>query len=222
MKGNWTCYMLAWSLAVANVVWADAQTGPYPNKPVQIITDSSAGSTPDVALRFVADGLTQVWKQQVLVNNHPGAGGSLAVRLAAAAAPDGYTLYQPVLSTFISLRPAAPNVPIHMPQDFSADRVRGGEPDVYRGLSISRHLDPAGADRACQKSSWRNHLCHDRDRTPDPSDRGPVAARSRDQAAASALYRRSVPRRHRRRNRPRCYDHRRLFRRRGSGPIGFD
>jgi len=31
-----------------------------------------------VALRFVADGLTQVWKQQVLVNNHPGAGGSLA------------------------------------------------------------------------------------------------------------------------------------------------
>ncbi|HKQ87489.1 MAG TPA: tripartite tricarboxylate transporter substrate-binding protein, partial [Candidatus Acidoferrales bacterium] len=90
MKGNWTCYMLAWLLAVANVAWADAQTGPYPNKPVQIITDSSAGSTPDVALRFVADGLTQVWKQQVLVNNHPGAGGSLAVRLAAAAAPDGY------------------------------------------------------------------------------------------------------------------------------------
>jgi tripartite-type tricarboxylate transporter receptor subunit TctC len=69
MKGNWTCYMLAWLLAVASV--ADAQTGPYPNKPVQIITDSSAGSTPDVALRFVADGLTQVWKQQVLVNNHP-------------------------------------------------------------------------------------------------------------------------------------------------------
>jgi tripartite-type tricarboxylate transporter receptor subunit TctC len=58
------------------------------------------------------------WKQQVLVNNHPGAGGSLAERLAAAAAPDGYTLYQPVLSTFVSLRPAAPNVPIHVPQDF--------------------------------------------------------------------------------------------------------
>jgi tripartite-type tricarboxylate transporter receptor subunit TctC len=110
--------MLAWLLVVASVAWADAQTGPYPNKPVQIITDSSAGSTPDVALRFVADGLTQVWKQQVLVNNHPGAGGSIAVRLAVAAAPDGYTLYQPVLSTFVSLHPAAPNVPIHIPQDF--------------------------------------------------------------------------------------------------------
>ena len=89
MKAGWT-FVLAWLLAVAAVAEADAQTGPYPNKPVQIITDSSAGSTPDVALRIVADGLTQGWKQQVLVNNHPGAGGSLAVRLAAAAAPDGY------------------------------------------------------------------------------------------------------------------------------------
>jgi len=116
MKGNWLFYMLAW-LLVATVAEADAQTRPYPDNPVQIIADSSAGSTPDVALRIVADGLTHVWKQ-VLVNNHPGAGGSLAVRLASGAAPDGYTLYQPVLSTFVSLHPAAPNVPIHVPQDF--------------------------------------------------------------------------------------------------------
>ena len=118
MKWNRAFYMLAWLLAVASVAEANAQTEPYPNKPVQIITDSSAGSTPDVALRFVADGLTQVWKRQVLVTNHPGAGGSLAVRLAAQAAPDGYTLFQPVLSTFVSLPPAAPNVPIHVPHDF--------------------------------------------------------------------------------------------------------
>ena len=118
MKSNRAFNMLAWLLAVASVAEANAQTEPYPNKPVQIITDSSAGSTPDVALRLVADGLTQVWKQQVLVTNHPGAGGSLAVRLAAQAAPDGYTLSQPVLSTFVSLHPAASNVPVHVPQDF--------------------------------------------------------------------------------------------------------
>jgi tripartite-type tricarboxylate transporter receptor subunit TctC len=62
MKGNWTCYMLAWLLVVAAVAEANAQPGQYPTKPVQIITDSSAGSTPDVALRIVADGLTQSWK----------------------------------------------------------------------------------------------------------------------------------------------------------------
>jgi tripartite-type tricarboxylate transporter receptor subunit TctC len=118
MKADWPCYILAWLLAVATVDAADAQTEPYPNKPVQIIADSSAGSAPDVALRFVADRLTQAWGRQALVVNRPGAGGSLAARAAAEAAPDGYALYQPVLSTFVSLHPAAPNVPLHVPKDF--------------------------------------------------------------------------------------------------------
>ena len=118
MKTDWRCHMLAWLLAASTVAAADAQTGPYPSKPVQILADSSAGSTPDVALRFVADRLTQAWGQQVLVVNRPGGGGSVAARAAAEAAPDGYTLYQPVLSTFVSLHPAAPNVPLHVPKDF--------------------------------------------------------------------------------------------------------
>ena len=118
MKRSWRCSLLASVLALAAVTAAHGQAGTYPSKPVQILTDSSAGSTPDVALRFVADRLTQLGGQQVLVNNRPGAGGSLAARVAADAAPDGYTLYQPVLSTFVSLHPAAPNVPIHVPQDF--------------------------------------------------------------------------------------------------------
>src|SRR6266566_6860685 len=117
MKASWT-FVLAWLLAVAAVAEADAQTGSYPNKPVQIIADSSAGSTPDVALRFVADRLAQLWGQQVLVVNKPGAGGSVGARAASEAAADGYTLYQPVLSTFVALHPAAPNVPLHVPKDF--------------------------------------------------------------------------------------------------------
>ena len=50
--------------------------------------------------------------------DRPGAGGSVAARAAADAAPDGYTLYQPVLSTFVALHPAAPNVPLKVPRDF--------------------------------------------------------------------------------------------------------
>jgi len=95
-----------------------AQAEDYPSKPVQIIADSAAGATPDVALRFITDRLTQKWGQQVLVVNHPGAGGSVAAALAAKAAPDGYTLYQPVLSTFVALKPAAANVPLQLPRDF--------------------------------------------------------------------------------------------------------
>ena len=221
MKADWRCHILAWLLAVSTVDAARAQAEPYPNKPVQIIADSSAGSAPDVALRFVADRLTQAWGQQALVVNRPGAGGSVAARAASEAAPDGYTLYQPVLSTFVSLHPAAPNVPLHVPKDFLPIGFVAENPmfiAVAPGLGISTL---AGADRARQKAPRRNPLCHHRGGAPDPSDRGIVAARGGDQAAAGALYRRPGSCHRRCHDRACRHDHRRLFRHRGGGPIGI-
>jgi tripartite-type tricarboxylate transporter receptor subunit TctC len=95
-----------------------AHAQPYPSRPVTIIADSAAGSTPDAVLRLIADRLGQLWGQQIVPVNHPGAGGSIAVRTAAEAAPDGYTLYMPVLSTFVSLPGGAPNLPLQLPRDF--------------------------------------------------------------------------------------------------------
>ena len=118
-RSFWRHLAAALLLAASMAGDAGAQTAGYPNKSVQIIADSAAGSTPDVALRFVADRLTVTWGQQVVVVNRPGAGGSLAARAAADAEPDGYTLYQPVLSTFMALHPAASNVPLHVPKDFA-------------------------------------------------------------------------------------------------------
>ena len=69
-------------------------------------------------MRIIADRLGQIWGQQVIAVNHPGAGGALAARNAAEAAPDGYTLYMPALSTFVSLPGGAPNLPIRLPRDF--------------------------------------------------------------------------------------------------------
>jgi tripartite-type tricarboxylate transporter receptor subunit TctC len=97
-----------------------AQAQQYPNKPVAIISDSAAGSTPDAVLRVIADRLGQIWGQQIVAVNHPGAAGSIASRIAADSPPDGYTLYMPVLSTFVSLPGAAPNLPIQLPRDFTA------------------------------------------------------------------------------------------------------
>ena len=70
---------------------AHAQT--YPAKPVRIIVASSAGSNPDTIGRIVADGLTQVWRQQVIVDNRAGAGGNIGGEVAARALADGYTLF---------------------------------------------------------------------------------------------------------------------------------
>src|ERR1700722_10762115 len=97
---------------------AFAQTGNYPDKPVTIISDSAAGSSPDVVARFVAEGLGEVWGEQVVVVNRPGANGSLAVRAASEAVADGYTLFHPTLSTFVALPTIAPNLPVKLPRDF--------------------------------------------------------------------------------------------------------
>ena len=105
-------------ISAANQVQALAQQ--YPDKPVTIISNSAAGSTPDAVLRVIADRLGQIWGQQVMAVNHPGATGSIASRIAAEAPRDGYTLYMPVLSTFVALPGLAPNVPVQLPRDFTA------------------------------------------------------------------------------------------------------
>ena len=97
---------------------AHAQAGSYPDKPVTVISDAPPGSTPDVDARFVADGLTKVWGRQVVIVNHAGANGSIAARAAAEAAPDGYTLFMPALSTFAALQTTSPNLPLKLPRDF--------------------------------------------------------------------------------------------------------
>jgi tripartite-type tricarboxylate transporter receptor subunit TctC len=107
----------AFCVLVAAAAAAHAQADNYPTKPVTVISDSPAGSTPDVDARFVADGLTQAWGRQVVIVNHAGANGSIAARAATDAAPDGYTLFMPALSTFAALQ-SAPNLPLKLPRDF--------------------------------------------------------------------------------------------------------
>jgi tripartite-type tricarboxylate transporter receptor subunit TctC len=107
------------ALAAATMPYARAQTGSYPNRPVRIISDSAPGSAVDTGLRLIADGLSQHWNQQVVVLNQPGAGGAISARVAADAAPDGYTLYAPALSVFLTVPGKAPNLPVELPRDFA-------------------------------------------------------------------------------------------------------
>ena len=87
---------------------ARAQAGNYPEQPVTIIADAAAGP-PRTSMRASSPrGLSKLWSQQVVVINHPGANGSIAVRSAADAAPDGYTLFMPALSTFVRCRRSRP------------------------------------------------------------------------------------------------------------------
>jgi tripartite-type tricarboxylate transporter receptor subunit TctC len=64
----------------------------YPTKPVRIIIGLSAGGGTDVLTRIIAQRLTEVWGQNVIVENRPGASGFIAGELVAKSPPDGYTL----------------------------------------------------------------------------------------------------------------------------------
>ncbi len=64
----------------------------YPDKPVKIIVPFPPGGATDVVGRALAVRLSQLWKQQVIVENKPGAGGNIGADLVAKAPADGYTL----------------------------------------------------------------------------------------------------------------------------------
>lgn len=64
----------------------------YPDKPVKIIVPFPPGGATDVVGRALAVRLSQLWKQQVLVENKPGAGGNIGADLVAKAPADGYNL----------------------------------------------------------------------------------------------------------------------------------
>jgi tripartite-type tricarboxylate transporter receptor subunit TctC len=100
----------------------------YPTHPVRLISDSAPGSAIDVGMRILADGLGRVWGQQAVMMNEPGAGGAIAVRAAAAATPDGYTLGMVALSAFVALPGAADNLPIQVPRDFTPIGYLGDAP----------------------------------------------------------------------------------------------
>ncbi len=127
-------------LATMPLSAAPAQAADYPDKPVTIISDAAPGSTPDVDARFVAEGLGKIWSQQVIVVNHPGANGSVAARAAAEAAPDGYTLYMPVLSTFVALSSVAANLPLKLPRDFIPIGYTAENP-MFIAVSPSLHVE---------------------------------------------------------------------------------
>lgn len=69
----------------------------YPSKPVRFIVPFTPGGNTDVQGRLIAQRLSAMWGQQVVVDNRPGAGGTLGVETAARSQPDGYTL---VLASF--------------------------------------------------------------------------------------------------------------------------
>lgn len=71
---------------------AIAQAESYPSRPIKIFVPFAPGGSNDVVARVIAERLNQIWKQPVIVENKPGAGGNIGAETVANAPKDGYTL----------------------------------------------------------------------------------------------------------------------------------
>ncbi len=88
------------------VAWsAPAGAQDYPTKPIRIIVPYAPGGVADIAARVVGQKLTEVWGQQVVVENRPGGNGFIAVTAVTKSAPDGYTLLVGTVGEF-TINPA--------------------------------------------------------------------------------------------------------------------
>ena len=93
---------------------AQAQAQPWPAKPIRFIVAQPPGGQNDVQARLIGLKLTELWGQQVVFDNRPGAGGAIGFEIAAQAPNDGYTLAMGSIST-LAVIPAMPRKPRYDP-----------------------------------------------------------------------------------------------------------
>jgi tripartite-type tricarboxylate transporter receptor subunit TctC len=100
---------------------AQAETD-FPNKPVTFVVPFAAGGPTDSITRILADELSKIWNQQVLIENKAGGATVIGTAAVARAKPDGYTLIQ-VSGSFVANAAARSNLPYDPVKDFTAVAV---------------------------------------------------------------------------------------------------
>ena len=94
---------------------ARASAEDYPARQVKIIIAFSPSGAIDILGRFIADKLSKMWGQSVIVENRPGGSGNIGAAAASTAAPDGYTLHfgAQTMSVNVTLSPTTAFDPIN-------------------------------------------------------------------------------------------------------------
>ena len=119
-----------------SAVQAQAQATPaeqtYPTRPIRAISGFPPGSSVDVVGRFLCTRLSDRLGQQIVIDNRPGASGTIGADIAARSAPDGYTLYIMTSSQIMSV-PIFKKLPYDPVKSFTAISPIGNGPLMLVG-----------------------------------------------------------------------------------------
>lgn len=109
---------------------ARGQQPAWPTRPVRLIVPWAAGGAADIIARTVAQKLSERWGQQVVVENKPGGTTIVGATEAARAAPDGYTLFQPIAATMTTNQFMYSKLPYDPLRDFTPITILASVPLV--------------------------------------------------------------------------------------------
>ena len=115
------------ALALATFALGAAAQG-YPTKPVRIINPFAPGGATDQLARLMAQKLTELWGQSVVVENRPGASGAIGLEAVAKSAPDGYTLAIATQTTHAANPALYAKLPYDPVRDFAPLTLAGSTP----------------------------------------------------------------------------------------------
>ena len=122
------CLLAALAAAVSSSP-ADSRAQAYPAKPVRYIVPFPPGGSPDIVGRLLAERLSRVWGQQMVVDNQSGAGGTVGAAVAARATADGYTLFQCNIASSAIASSIYAKLPYDALRDFSSITRIGTTPN---------------------------------------------------------------------------------------------
>ena len=178
------CPLLAAALAVS----APALAQDFPNRPITLVVPYAAGGGNDVMARIAAEKMSKTLGQQIVIENRGGAGGSIATRQVAKAAPDGYTLGLGGTGTLAIDPTLYPNVGYDPRKDFAPVGLIATSALVVlvQPGAVAAQIH-CRADRARQDGARQAQLCLGRHRQRHPSRRGAVRQHGRHQAHAHSL-----------------------------------
>lgn len=111
---------LALVAACVAFVPSPASAQSYPAKPIRVIVGSAPGGAPDILARAVAQKLTNVFGQQVVIDNRAGASGAIGAEMTAKAPADGYTIFLSTTMGFAMLPHLKKKLPYDAIRDFAS------------------------------------------------------------------------------------------------------